>query len=195
MQAVSQLGFFDADSRTIVDDESGMICYHARALDRSHADALFDALTSKIAWRSERRVMYERDVEVPRMVASLSIGSGVPAPLAEIVPLVERLAQARFNRIGLNLYRDGRDSVAPHNDTLRELEPGQPIALLSLGAVRRMTIRSKAAPRRAYDLDLEPGSVLIMSYRTQETYDHAVPKTGAAVGPRISAAFRVRRLC
>ena len=26
-----------------------------------------------------------------------------------------------FNSVGLNLYRDGRDSVAPHNDHLYEM--------------------------------------------------------------------------
>jgi alkylated DNA repair dioxygenase AlkB len=70
---------------------------------------------------------------------------------------------------------------------------GQPIALLSLGATRRMTIRSKTTPRRILDLDLEPGSLLVMSYETQFHYDHGIPKTTAEVGPRISVAFRNRR--
>ena len=64
-----------------------------------------------------------------------------------------------FNGVGLNLYRDGRDSVAPHNDHLYELVEGFPIALISLGGTRRMTIRAKEPPRRARHLDLEPGSV------------------------------------
>jgi alkylated DNA repair dioxygenase AlkB len=97
-----------------------------------------------------------------------------------------------FTSIGLNLYRDGRDSVSPHNDHLNELRPGYPIALLSLGSTRRMTIRSKTAPRRNLDLDLEPGSLLVMSYATQRTYDHGIPKTHDPVDARISVAFRVR---
>ncbi|HEY5340787.1 MAG TPA: alpha-ketoglutarate-dependent dioxygenase AlkB [Candidatus Aquilonibacter sp.] len=137
-------------------------------------------------------MMYEREVEVPRLVASVRIGDADIPELRDTAALVEHLAGARFNSIGLNLYRDRRDSVAPHNDTLGEIAAGQPVALLSLGAARRMTIRSKALPRRVLDMDLEPGSVLIMSYRTQQTYDHGIPKTGAAVGPRISAAFRAR---
>jgi alkylated DNA repair dioxygenase AlkB len=97
-----------------------------------------------------------------------------------------------FNSAGLNLYRDGNDSVAPHNDHLEELERGYPIALLSLGATRRMTIRTKQPPRRVLQVDLEPGSLLLMSWRTQHHYDHAIPKTRAPVGPRISIAFRRR---
>ena len=136
--------------------------------------------------------MYEREVDVPRLVASTRIDDKLVAPLADVVPIVEDIAGVRFTSIGLNLYRDGRDSVAPHNDRLPELIAGKPIALLSLGATRRMTIRSKATPRRILDLDLEPGSLLVMSYETQHHYDHGIPKTTAQVGPRISVAFRVR---
>ena len=92
----------------------------------------------------------------------------------------------------MNFYRDGRDSVAPHNDHLYEIVAGHPIALISLGATRLMTIRSKTLPRRVFDLDLEAGSLLLMSYETQLHYDHGIPKTRAAVGPRISVALRVR---
>jgi len=92
----------------------------------------------------------------------------------------------------LNLYRDGRDSVAPHNDHLYEIVEGFPIVLLSLGATRRMNIRAKGRGARAMNVDLEDGSLLAMSYETQLNYTHGVPKTKAAVAERISLAFRVR---
>ena len=104
----------------------------------------------------------------------------------------ERL-EIPFNSVGLNLYRDGRDSVAPHNDHLYEIREGFPIALLSLGSTRRMTIRAKEPPRRVMHLDLEPGSLFVMDYTTQVYYTHAIPKTTAQVGERISLAFRVKR--
>ena len=107
-------------------------------------------------------------------------------------PIGKGALDVPFNSVGLNLYRDGRDSVAPHNDHLDEIRKGFPIALLSLGAVRRMTIRAKAAPRRVMHLDLEPGSLLVMDYATQLHYTHAVPKTTEPVGERISLAFRVK---
>jgi alkylated DNA repair dioxygenase AlkB len=137
-------------------------------------------------------MMYDREVDVPRLMASARVDDRLVAPLAEVVPVVEDIVGVRFTGIGMNLYRDGRDSVAPHNDRLPEIVPGYPIALLSLGATRRMTIRSKATPRRIFDLDLQPGSLLVMSYETQHHYDHGIPKTTAEVGPRISLAFRVR---
>ena len=82
--------------------------------------------------------------------------------------------------------------MAAHNDHLDEIVDGSPIALVSLGAVRRMTIRAKKPPRRAMHIDLEAGSLLVMSYETQRHYTHGIPKTNEAVGARISLAFRVK---
>jgi alkylated DNA repair dioxygenase AlkB len=138
--------------------------------------------------------MYEREVEVPRLRAHFSIDDpALPPPLKEALAAVCAAVPAPFDSIGLNLYRDEHDSVAPHNDKLADLTGGQPIALLSLGATRRMTIRAKLPPRRVLQLDLEAGSVLLMSYATQLHYDHGIPKQRVPAGPRISLAFRVRR--
>ena len=55
-----------------------------------------------------------------------------------------------------------------------------------------MTIRSKEPPRRVFQVDLEGGSLLMMSYVTQLHYPHGVPKTKQPVDERISLAFRVK---
>jgi alkylated DNA repair dioxygenase AlkB len=152
--------------------------------------------------------MYDRDVDVPRLVARYRLDDpDVPAPLAEAAALASQVAGTQFNGAGLNFYRDGRDSVAPHNDHLYEIVSGNPIALISLGATRLMTIRSKqpgrvtlsgvegpsaVEGRRRLDLDLENGSLLLMSYETQKQYDHGIPKTKTPVEARISIALRVR---
>lgn len=191
---MSQLEFWQTGPRIIVDDASGTIVYHPRFLEPQEAQSAFEALRESVPWRAERRMMYDREVDVPRLVASYRAADGeLPDALSRMLPGVERASGAAFNSIGLNLYRDGADSVAPHNDTLSELAVGEPIALVSLGATRRMTIRGKNVPRRALDLDLESGSLLVMSYQTQLEYDHAIPKVNYPIGPRISAAFRVRR--
>jgi alkylated DNA repair dioxygenase AlkB len=140
--------------------------------------------------------MYDRDVDVPRLVARYRLDDpGLPPAVAEAAERASLVAGTRFSSAGLNYYRDGRDSVAPHNDHLYEIVPGHPIALISLGATRLMTIRSKKVDeghRRILDLDLENGSLLLMSYETQMHYDHSVPKTKTAVEARISLALRVR---
>jgi alkylated DNA repair dioxygenase AlkB len=117
----------------------------------------------------------------------------MPGALSDAARLVSDRVGVAFNSVGLNLYRDGRDSVAPHNDHLNEIRKGFPIALVSLGATRRMTIRAKTPPRRVIHVDLEPGSLLVMDYATQLHYTHGVPKTTEPLGERISLAFRVKR--
>lgn len=162
-------------------------------MDPQTAAAWFDALREGVAWQSERRRMYDRDVDVPRLVARYRLDDpDVPAPLADAAARTSQDTGTRFNSAGLNFYRDGRDSVAPHNDHLYEIVAEHPIALISLGATRLMTIRSKKAPRRILDLDLENGSLLVMTYETQLHYDHGVPKTKTPADARISIALRVR---
>jgi alkylated DNA repair dioxygenase AlkB len=162
-------------------------------VDPQTAAAWFDALREGVAWQSERRRMYDRDVDVPRLVARYRLDDpDVPAPLADAAARTSQDTGTRFNSAGLNFYRDGRDSVAPHNDHLYEIVAEHPIALISLGATRLMTIRSKKAPRRILDLDLENGSLLVMTYETQLHYDHGVPKTKTPADARISIALRVR---
>jgi alkylated DNA repair dioxygenase AlkB len=192
---VFQLPLFDAREGDLADDEWGRFTYLPRLLDPATSQSWFDALRGAVDWQAERRTMYERRVDVPRLMAHCRLDPAEPEPpgvVLEAAVLARRHARAAFDSVGLNLYRDGRDSVAPHNDHLHEIAEGSPIALLSLGAVRRMAIRAKPPRRRVIDLDLEPGSLLVMSYETQLHYTHAVPKTKAPVGERISLAFRVR---
>ncbi|MGC1985245.1 MAG: alpha-ketoglutarate-dependent dioxygenase AlkB [Candidatus Cybelea sp.] len=198
--SLTQLGIFGDERRTLVADETGTIYYIPRFADTVTATAWFEALRDGVEWQSERRWMYDRNVDVPRRVARYRLDDPqLPPPLAEIAAQAGDVTETRFNSLGLNLYRDGRDSVAPHNDHLYEIVANHPIALISLGATRLMTIRSKAAAdsargrlRRVFDIDLEAGSLLVMSYETQLHYDHGVPKAKGAVGPRISVALRVR---
>jgi alkylated DNA repair dioxygenase AlkB len=187
--------FAQARESVLVDDARGRIVYTPELVPAEIARAWFDEVRGAVAWQAQRRRMYDREVDVPRLVGHFGL-----APPAADVPDAVRAAARRviaatnvaFTSVGLNFYRDGRDSVAPHNDHLDEIAPGCPIALLSLGATRRMTIRAKAAPRRVLHVDLAAGSLLLMSYETQLHYTHGVPKTGERVGPRISLAFRVR---
>jgi alkylated DNA repair dioxygenase AlkB len=189
-----QLSLFgSAAARTLVDDERGIISYHADAVSTSDAATWFAALRDGVEWRSERRLMYDREVDVPRLVASYALDDPhLPGELRAAAYIAQRLAGCEFNSVGLNFYRDERDSVAPHNDKLHELAAGAPIALLSLGTARTMTIRTKIAPRRSIQVELEPGSMLLMSYATQLHFDHGIPKATTATGRRISAAFRRR---
>ncbi len=192
---MGQLTLFEPHDGIVADDDRGRITYTRDFIDATTATAWFAELRGAVSWRSLRRQMYEREVDVPRLIGSYRLDPPPAATPPAIVAAAARVVEyvgAPFNSVGLNLYRDGRDSVAPHNDHLYELRAGFPIALLSLGATRRMIIRAKAAPRRVFPLDLEAGSLLLMDYATQQHYDHGVPKTKEPVGERISLAFRVK---
>jgi len=193
---MAQLSLFPSAHETVlVNDERGRVVYWPDFISAETAGAWLTELRESVPWKSERRHMYDREVDVPRLQAHFSLvtdDGGTPATLRLAAARVTAATGVAFNSVGLNFYRDGRDSVAPHNDHLDEIVEGLPIALLSLGDTRRMTIRAKAAPRRVLHVDLAAGSVLLMSYETQLHYTHGIPKTTERVGSRISLAFRVR---
>ena len=193
---MAQLTLFDSTDLVLVDDERGRVTYTARFVDVETARKWFGELRTAVSWRSERRMMYDREVDVPRLMAGFRLDEpehSMPDSIRDAARRVIERLDVPFNSVGLNLSRDGRDSVAPHNDHLDEIRNGFPIALLSLGATRRMTIRAKEPPKRTTHIDLEAGSLFVMDYATQFHYTHGVPKTTDAVGERISLAFRVKR--
>jgi alkylated DNA repair dioxygenase AlkB len=184
--------FPDTGPRLVVADAEGGIRYWPGFAAADEADAWFAALGAA-RWTSQRRPMYDRVVDVPRLLASYAVAAWPDAlPLGAMLDRVRALAPAPYNAVGLNLYRDGRDSVAMHNDKLHTIGPGEPIALVSLGAPRRMRIKAKAGDRERTDLDLAHGSLLVMSHASQLTHEHGIPKTTRPVGPRMSVVFRVR---
>jgi alkylated DNA repair dioxygenase AlkB len=192
---VAQPSLFESSDRIVADDERGRITYTPRFINAETAAAWFAGLRTGVSWREMRRHMYDREVDVPRLIGHYRLdspGDAIPDAILAAAARVTNHLGVPFNAVGLNLYRDGRDSVAPHNDHLYELREGFPIALVSLGATRRMTIRAKTPPRATTHIDLEPGSLFVMDYATQLHYTHGVPKTDEPVGERISLAFRVK---
>lgn len=186
-----QPSLFGTDSASLMSGDEGEASYYPNVISSEKAARWFSYFHECMAWQAERRQMYDREVDVPRLHTHFSLSDNVTPPLREAFGLVTHYLNIPFNSVGLNLYRDKHDSVAPHHDKLEFLRVGQPIALLSLGATRRMVIRQKKAPRQHLNIDLEAGSLLVMSWTSQLHYDHGIPKERDAVGPRISLAFRV----
>ena len=159
------------------------------------AAGLLERLTSAFAWRDERRVMYERIVDVPRLVAFFDERASLPDP--GLVRIREALVEHYGHRsggpvatAGLCLYRDGRDSVAWHGDRIgRGAREDTLVAIVSLGATRRLLVRPRGGgPARRFDL--AAGDLFVMGGSCQRTFEHAVPKTARPVGPRLSVQFR-----
>lgn len=191
--AAFSLDLFAGATMQLVNDAEGGVRYWPGLIDPRLAQEWFLTLQAKAVWTQMQRPMYDRIVDVPRLVASYRTDAfATELPLAEMRALVQQKAPAPYNAVGLNLYRDGNDSVAMHNDKLHTLVAPYPIALVSLGDPRRMLIREKAGNRATLAVDLEPGSLLCMSHASQLTHEHGIPKTRKPQGPRISVVFRTR---
>lgn len=163
------------------------ICHQSSWLD---GDAeVFQALRLHTRWRDERRPMYDRVVDVPRQVARLpQDGPGHPILTQAAAVLSERFGRP-LTSIGMNHYRDGRDSVAMHGDKVGDRKHDTVMAILSLGAPRTFKLRPvQGGP--GLDFQLGWGDLLVMGGAIQATWRHGVPKSTRAIGPRISVQFR-----
>jgi alkylated DNA repair dioxygenase AlkB len=161
------------------------------------ADALFQRLLEEVPWRAERRQMYERVVDVPRLLAFYDEGEPLPDPALEAAKDALNDHYARelgepFRTAGLCLYRDGRDSVAWHGDTIgRGATHDTMVAIISVGSPRALLLRPRGGGATLRH-DLGHGDLLVMGGSCQRTWEHAVPKSARATGPRISIQFRPR---
>ena len=63
---MAQLTLFETTDTVLADDGRGRITYTARVVDVDTSREWFEKLRTAITWRSERRMMYEREVDVPR---------------------------------------------------------------------------------------------------------------------------------
>jgi alkylated DNA repair dioxygenase AlkB len=162
------------------------------------ADALFDRLLGDVPWRAERRPMYDRVVDVPRLLSFYGEDDPLPDPvLVDVRAALDRHYAAElgepFRTVGMCLYRDGRDSVAWHGDTIgRGSTHDTMIAIVSLGSPRALMLRPRGGGGASVRHDLGHGDLVVMGGSCQRTWEHAVPKTARAVGPRISLQYRPR---
>ena len=103
----------DAAMVPLVDDAEGGIRYWPGFVDGVTADAWWQTLRDGADWRSQQRPMYDRVVAVPRLLAAYRLADA-PArlPFDAMLARVRALVPAPYNAVGMNLYRDGRDSVA-----------------------------------------------------------------------------------
>jgi len=162
----------------------------------SGADELFERLRRETPWRAERRRMYDRVLEVPRLLCHYREGEVLPDPALEECRLeLSRHYRSElgepFVTAGLCYYRDGDDSVAWHGDTIgRGRYEDTMVAIVSLGEHRRLSLRPRTGGRGC-GFTVGHGDLLVMGGSCQRTWEHAVLKTAAA-GPRISVQFRPR---
>jgi alkylated DNA repair dioxygenase AlkB len=161
--------------------------------------ALFARLADSVPWRAERRRMYDRTVDVPRLLCFYGEDAELPDPVLAVCR--DRLSEhyqaelgEAFRTAGLCLYRDGRDSVAWHGDTIgRGSTEDTMVAIVSLGTARPLMLRPRTGSSgndSTLRYSLGHGDLIVMGGSCQRTWEHAVPKSARTTGPRISVQFR-----
>ncbi len=184
------------------------------------SDLVLECLLADVPWRAERRQMYDREVDVPRLLCWYSGTTTFPHPVlhsarAALNEYYEHELGEPLVTAGLCLYRDGADSVAWHGDTIgRGSHSDTMVAILSVGSARALTLRPKPGRQNRLDpahpdtsrrpdsghpaclagdslkFPLGHGDLIVMGGSCQRTWEHAIPKTARPVGPRISIQFR-----
>jgi alkylated DNA repair dioxygenase AlkB len=161
---------------------------------RPEADDVLATLVRDVPWRAERRQMYDRLVDVPRLTYTYMIDEDLPHPV--LVDAREALSAhyepelgEPFRTAGCCYYRDGRDSVAWHGDTIgRGSTHDTMVAIVSVGDPRRLALRPRGGGD-SISVEMGHGDLVVMGGSCQRTWEHAVPKVAHA-GPRVSVQFR-----
>lgn len=164
---------------------------------------LFERLSRDLDWRRLPVRMFGRSILQPRLTdfradpgicyrySGLSLKARPwTADLAWMRQLVEEVVGQRFNSVLCNLYRDGRDYMGWHADDEPELGPDPVIASLSFGARRRFSLKSRSGREERIELELEPGSLLVMRGDLQRHWLHQLPRALRVNDSRINLTFR-----
>jgi alkylated DNA repair dioxygenase AlkB len=179
---------FDPLQRIQLDDASWVD--HAPGWVRG-SDRVFELVLESRDWGQRSRRMYDQRVREPRLTSPWDARSGEPLEppvLEEIRQVLSERYERRFDSVGCNLYRDGRDSVAWHGDRIPKEIVDPIVGLVSLGEPRKFLLRPKGGGASKTFM-LGRGDLLVTGGRTQRDWDHSVPKVKQA-GPRIGLAYR-----
>ena len=182
--------------------DADVIIYRS-LFNQRESDELFSKLYNSISWKQEFIKIYSKSIPIPRLTAwhgdqenqyTYSNIEMTPQPwtslLLEIKGKIGPLSGVQYNSVLLNLYRDGRDSVAWHSDDEAELGINPVVGSVSFGASRRFVLKHRYQADLKQEIDLTHGDFLLMKGPTQHHWRHQIPKTKKLVNPRINLTFR-----
>lgn len=179
-----QLRRIDLDERSWVDHCVGWL---------QGSDALFEELAGSAKWQQRIVHMYDRKLPEPRLTAGWSTDAEdqqTPELLRAMAAELSVRYGVGFDRIWVNLYRDGSDSVAWHGDRNRRVMTRPLVATVSLGATRNFLLRPRGTTRALHRLQPGPGDLIVMGGQCQAEWEHTVPKTAKPIGARMSVTIR-----
>ncbi|KAL7424156.1 hypothetical protein Q5752_001742 [Cryptotrichosporon argae] len=171
----------------------------------SSAPALFRFLLDTMPWYRVKYRVRGIDINTPRWTTVFGKDGqrrewdgykcrprAIPPVLLMLMQKVEQATGEHFNFCLVNYYGSGSDSISFHSDSEHFLGPDPTIASLSLGAPREFHLRHKDHGARAIPvvkLTMRDGDMVVMRGRTQDRWEHSVPKRARAEG-RINITFR-----
>lgn len=191
----------------------GEISYHPDFLDKSDADALYEAMLNAPGWEQTPITFFGKTVLQPRETAfygselySYSDEKREPIPwdfdstsravheLGHKIEAYMGLPTNFFNVTLCNKYVNGKQYMGYHSDDEASMGDAPTIASVSVGAERRFLCRPKPeallADNARIEYVLAHGSLLVMSGRMQTYYKHSLPKAAAVSSPRLNFTFR-----
>ena len=178
----------------IVLDEGSWVDYCPGWL--SGSDEVFALLADQARWQQRTVHMYDRKVLEPRLTAGWSTDASdtdAPPILCDMAAALSVRYSVAFDRIWVNLYRDGADSVAWHGDRNRLVMTRPLVATVSLGSRRRFLLRPRGKTKALHKLEPGHGDLVVMGGECQAEWEHTVPKTTKPVGARMSVTIRHSR--
>jgi hypothetical protein len=173
--------------------------YFANMLDENKANKYFKILENELSYITEfgngRKMMaYGDSKKCNGFIKSWDEKNLVCTVIKNIKHKVQMCTGLKFNYVIINRYADGGHSIGFHSD--RELPYDASIAGVSLGACRKMRLRSmnffpKYLPKQI-DINLDNGSLYVLHTPTNNHWQHSIPKvsTTKVRNPRISLTFR-----
>eukprot|EP00927_Polykrikos_kofoidii_P025866 TRINITY_DN23179_c0_g1_i1.p1 TRINITY_DN23179_c0_g1~~TRINITY_DN23179_c0_g1_i1.p1 ORF type:complete len:792 (+),score=118.19 TRINITY_DN23179_c0_g1_i1:94-2469(+) len=214
LRIVSDLASPDVGWKYPVSDEARrcFVGHLPRALDEVAAKRLMDAALGSPLWcRLEGNsgpVARQTLWTVREPCSCIYRYGGLQVQPGEFPPWVDEAMQICMPLCGLtdkdfwpdscnlNLYEDGRDSLAWHADdeplfTVPGKQSDCLIISLSLGANRNFCLKSRSSPRDEFTVRLGAGDLCTMEGLTQKHYVHCVPRDyGRNTGPRVNMTWR-----
>ena len=177
--------------RRIVLDEHSWVDYGPGWLDGS--DEVFEQLTAQARWQQRTVPMYDKQVLEPRLTAGWSTDASdadTPRVLTDMAAVLSRRYEVGFDRIWVNLYRSGADSVAWHGDRNGKAQQNPFVVTISLGGRRLFQLRRKGTTLTTHRFTPGQGDLIVMGGACQHDWEHCVPKTKRPVHPRMSVTIR-----
>ncbi|MCY7296192.1 alpha-ketoglutarate-dependent dioxygenase AlkB family protein [Alteromonas sp. a30] len=198
---MKQTHLFDLDCIRF-DVPDAELIYIPEFISFDQADGCLETLKQTLSWSQDEITLYGKSVTIPRLQAwhgdaeaeyrysNLSMRpQGWTPMLYELKQACEAYLCCTFNSVLGNWYRDGQDSMGMHSDNEPELGPHPTIAALSFGQTRRLKFRHRNK-RDRLNIDMQSGSLLVMSGSTQRFWQHGIAKSVKPMQERMSLTFR-----